>query len=403
MIVKISSDNPQFSWILCKNPVSPPVKKDIRQGKGLGFFEVNNPQSYYLHFIEGNSRSSFTPAEVTRSEPLDSSEYLHPFAACQLITSLLSTAVTDPNETDIYPCTVTTMVRIAGGRRVRSVAERLGVEITPVEGDTVSLTIVNPSIKGALQTTALFCFLLSCLHYKASQAVFVSEDLLKKYARFAKDLKAPYYAKYILLLQTTSQQFDAIASTLSDEGEKFARGDSRAQRFNEVKKYLSMSGTLYDIGCGELYQSSRLIKDYDTLFAIDTDEEIQAANRVYVDRKEIPLTLLAELPTELEAGADFLLTEVLEHMSPREAKELLTRVVASSPKNVVVTVPNRSFNHHFGLGSREFRHDDHKWEPTIDQFQTFIDSIPGVRVSLITPIGDTINNTSISLLAHLTC
>jgi hypothetical protein len=403
MLVKVSSNNPQFSWILCKNPASPPVKKDIRQGKGLGFFGVNNPQSYYLHFVEGKSRSSFTPAEVTRSEPLDSSEYLHPFAACQLITSLLATAVTDPNETDTYECTVSTMVRLAGGRRVRSVAERMGVEIAYMGGDAVKLTIVKPSIKEALQTTALFCFLLSCLHFKASQAVFISEDLLKKYARFAKDLKAPYYAKYLLLLQANSQQFNAISSILSDEGEVFAKGDTRAQRFNAVKNYLSMSGTLYDIGCGELYQSSRLLKDYDTLFAVDTDEEIQAANREYVDRKELPIVLLLELPTELEAGADFLLTEVLEHMSSKEARKLLTRIIASSPKNVVVTVPNRSFNPHFGLGDNEFRHDDHKWEPTLEEFQTFIDSIPGVRTSLITPVGDTIHNTSISLLAHLTC
>ena len=89
------------------------------------------------------------------------------------------------------------------------------------------------------------------------------------------------------------------------------------------------------------------------------------------------------------------LCEVIEHVFERDVPAL-TRLIFShiNPKYCIVTTPNADFNVNFGKPG--FRHPDHKFEWTRNQFQTWIEEVKsdyGYEVDRVTGVGDIGNGT----------
>ena len=97
------------------------------------------------------------------------------------------------------------------------------------------------------------------------------------------------------------------------------------------------------------------------------------------------------------------MTEVLEHMQRHSAESLLTSMLKSEARKIVVTVPNANFNKHYGLEG-VFRHDDHQYEPTFedwcDDMVTLADFY-GWCVDIV-PIGDVVDDQSVSTMSVFT-
>jgi hypothetical protein len=74
----------------------------------------------------------------------------------------------------------------------------------------------------------------------------------------------------------------------------------------------------------------------------------------------------------LLTGADVILSEVLEHIEKDEALKLLQALRQVEVNKLIITVPNKDFNEFYGMAETEFRHDDHKWEPTYDEWVKFL-------------------------------
>ena len=154
-------------------------------------------------------------------------------------------------------------------------------------------------------------------------------------------------------------------------------GDTHMMRISAISKRMDTAHHVVDLGCGEGRYVLRLASELkDTTYhAIDVDEEcrekvIRSCKRKLVENVEVFDSLDAYLATPQKQGAyDFICTEVIEHME-RDAGSKLVRRCLDHPnaENVIISTPNREFNHHYFEDSTELRHSDHVFEFTKEEF-----------------------------------
>jgi hypothetical protein len=74
-----------------------------------------------------------------------------------------------------------------------------------------------------------------------------------------------------------------------------------------------------------------------------------------------------------EAQLNILLTEVIEHNTLDEAEELIKKALSYNFNRLIITTPNVEFNSFYSMED-EFRHKDHCFELTRNEFQSLISS-----------------------------
>ena len=73
---------------------------------------------------------------------------------------------------------------------------------------------------------------------------------------------------------------------------------------------------------------------------------------------------------------NILLTEVIEHNTPEEAKALVTRCLQIPFHKMIITTPDSRFNvHYFEDPDSALRHSDHHFEWDDTQFRAFISEV----------------------------
>ncbi|WP_313811702.1 3' terminal RNA ribose 2'-O-methyltransferase Hen1 [Glutamicibacter sp.] len=161
----------------------------------------------------------------------------------------------------------------------------------------------------------------------------------------------------------------------------------RVQRAQSVLKVLKDRGAqrVVDMGCGSGALLRRLQADPFFTRIVGTDVSARslelAANTLHLDERsdaqQERITLLhssAVYQDERLNGFDaIILMEVIEHLDLSRLPALEAAVfAANAPRSVVVTTPNAEYNDHYpGLEQGALRHDDHRFEWTRDQFQTW--------------------------------
>lgn len=166
----------------------------------------------------------------------------------------------------------------------------------------------------------------------------------------------------------------------------------RDQRLEAVQAVLRASGArrVLDLGCGPGALLARLLRDdYELVLGADVSVRAleQAARRLKLDdmhdaqRQRIellhsPLTYRDKRLVGFDAAA---LVEVIEHLDPPRLTAVEQNVFGSArPGTVVVTTPNAEFNVRWEtLPAGEFRHQDHRFEWTRDEFATWAAGVAG--------------------------
>lgn len=194
----------------------------------------------------------------------------------------------------------------------------------------------------------------------------------------------------------TRSALEALSDEEEVEGEDTVGEESvekkiglHGQRLDLVTETLAQSGatTVADLGCGEGKLVRRLIKEkqFTQILAMDVSLEIlQRAERSLerlhpAKRSKVELlhgSLLYDDARlhEVEAAA---LVEVIEHLEPdrlaRVAHNLFKRI---RPKTLILTTPNREYNACWeSLPAGKFRHSDHRFEWTREEFQSWAESV----------------------------
>lgn len=144
-----------------------------------------------------------------------------------------------------------------------------------------------------------------------------------------------------------------------------------------------------DLGCGEGQLVGLLLKDgqFDEVVATDVSARAltMAERRLHVDemsdRKRARLRLFQSSVTYADArltGLDAaVLMEVVEHVDPPRLPALAHAVFgAARPGAVLVTTPNSEHNVRYAtLAAGAFRHPDHRFEWTRDEFRAWADEV----------------------------
>lgn len=185
---------------------------------------------------------------------------------------------------------------------------------------------------------------------------------------------------------------DKRASSLP-AGEEQLEGPIRLHdlRLDTVAQALALSGAkiVADLGCGEGKLLRRLVRDRLFEKVIGLDASVRsleiAAERLRLSQPDGPpegrIVLLHGALTyrdarwhEADAAA---LVEVIEHLDPDRLPAMEAVVFgAAKPKTVIVTTPNRDYNVLFeSLPAGNFRHPDHRFEWSRDEFVAWASSV----------------------------
>jgi len=389
-ILKITSDNPKLSYILAKNPETirasnTPFKRSVRKGQVYGWFSEND-QTFSLFFVDSPAENSFSDSQF---EYLDKSRYSSPYAPIAIMAQTLTTALAKPNELDIegYETKVSSTIKVPA--RIISRFEKMkglileAVEIAPGHH---KVSLATNGVLKALNLFQTLCF-VACMADDDTYVPLTEEGLLK-FVKGLNRVDAPYYLRYLVSSRAINNRdvFGRMKEHLDTDTINMKFGDTQTQRHDAIKAQLLGGEKLVDIGCGEMFHALRLSKVYETVYAIDADEEIFKANsgkviRRKLDDKIIPMLTNVTAPNWVEENesllddADVLLGECIEHMPKILAFNLILNLLLSGAKRIIITVPNKSFNVNYGMADDEFRHPDHLWEPTSKEWIEFIQNV----------------------------
>jgi 3' terminal RNA ribose 2'-O-methyltransferase Hen1 len=215
------------------------------------------------------------------------------------------------------------------------------------------------------------------------------EQIVDRYLRRRKHLAREALAR---LLEEDQQDADEAVERHADEEEVVERKISlNEQRQGAVLAVLRGSGArrVLDLGCSGGNLLRRLLEDrqFDQVVGMDVSHrslEI-AADRLRLDRlppkQRERVTLVHGSLTYRDprlGGYDAAaVVEVIEHLDPpRLAAFERVLFEFAKPRTVVVTTPNVEYNVRFpSLPAGRFRHKDHRFEWTRDQFRAWADEV----------------------------
>ena len=180
-----------------------------------------------------------------------------------------------------------------------------------------------------------------------------------------------------------------------------------AQRLATVMTTLRATGTarVLDLGCGEGALLRELLGDssFQEITGIDVSARALAIarRRLRLDRMPEQVTRRISLrqgsltytDNSLRGFDAAVLMEVVEHIDPPRLPAFEYVVFgAAAPRTVLVTTPNAEYNVRYdGLPAGKFRHSDHRFEWTRDEFRAWAERVAGHYgyLARFTPIGIT--------------
>ena len=435
MIFTLSSDNPRFSFVISKNPATilesgKPFSRDLRKGKVYGWFpharvedgEVAGAQAFRLWFKDHPSESSFAGGVLENFEYVDKTRYSSPYLPIMMIQTALSTAQKSRQEDDATFLTTAEWTMFAPDSRsldnfVKHYADQATVVVQNLADKYVKVSVTARSVFETLNMVIAMCVMQAM----RDESVYIrlDESGLLKYLNALNNAESPYYPRYLFASRAISNRgtFEKLKEQIQGPGMTMFFGDTRQQRFDainaEIRKLPTENSTLIDLGCGELWYSTKLAKNYGQIVAVDSDEELCEANERKIAHKKLENVTCVRanalsfvdwaIPSGDIEGCDVLITEVLEHMPENDADKLLRKLLTSSARRVIATVPNRNFNDNYGLGD-DFRHPDHFYEPTFEEWSDYCYTLAaefGVTAD-VRPIGDVVNDQSVTTMCVFT-
>ena len=423
-IINLVSTHPNLSMIIGKNPntqltTNTPWIKDIKENpkiSSFAWFTSDDFQSFRIYTPKHKTSEGIFVK--TNNIHLNNEFISHPYSYYLQITKFLNSCLKSQHQLDtsnVYSHKIILEnILILKHYYFESFIKHINnlgytIDYKLLANKTYHIEIsTNKSLFDLLNLT---CALLTMQFLEdKSFDIFKDKSNMNKYLKHFVLFKSPYYLVYLFLSRFAFNRnlFDCLQETLKEFPHKFYFGTTQQQRFdvihNVFKSTYNKNSILHDIGCGELFFSSRLAKEYSHIYAWDIDPIIQERNAKYLLIKEFNnITLKNEFDTSIfneESifhNSDILISEMLEHLPFENAISILKCFAKTSFNKLLITLPNKNFNKNYLL-DYEFRHDDHHWEPTAEESFKFIKEIfTDFNIQQI-KAGDIVDNESVSTL-----
>lgn len=404
-IIQVTSTNPQFSFLIKKNPSSGMLLRSIRKGVAYGWY--TDAQTFNVYFKDADNEISYKQHEQESFEYLNVSRYNTPLFPLNAISEFFSAPLKVQGEADTEGYEHTfhiNMIHVELERYIHFFQKHLPdftFELTHLAHKSYSLTIkTRKSMYELLHTVSVLCLFLSIF---GKEFIDISDSILSKYIKSVHVMDAPFYIRSLFVRNFLSsrdrfKRYKAELERTDKYDIQFAYGGTGLQRRQYIGNVLPFDKAIVDVGCGEgFYALSFAGKIEDSYYAIDINEELLEKVKRKAEARELEnIVTSSSIDQFLEnysgERVDVILTEVIEHMSLEEAEQLIRQICAQVDfDRFIITTPNADFNRYYELSS--FRHDDHKWELGETAFRQWMIGIIGnldVQGEFVA-IGDCVN------------
>lgn len=424
--MRITSTNPNFSYIISKNPSSPCFVTKMREGYLIAGFDKNDKQSYIASFVEEQGPISlFSPDKSYISTAHCPMFYLN------TLSNLFRSCMNKKHELDVYSddkgiqydCSVSIPFMPLSNKDLLCIQyqyKEMKVEITQWPNTNkyrLTLSHKGTTVYEMLHTVQALLFV--ALINEEGYLNYNTDGFLDKYINSCQIAGLPYSFIY-RIKENYLVKRDAFDKYKEDLEKSFIgrlnafslfldNGDLLSSRRRWVESQVIEDMPLVDLGCGTgnyVYLSRRVPK----YVPIDIDQGARHKISLkledkHVDNYEGPYASLDDyyLTNEVKGPTQYLMTEVLEHMHLDQALQLINKCIEKGKAHsLIITLPNREFNYFYPLLEENgFRHPDHKWEgdqSIINKILQYITDL-GIRYTYqLSGIGDAI--TDPSLITH---
>lgn len=385
-IVQLKSENPELSFVIQKNPESGLKLNGIGQGVACAWFSQNN-QAYNIFFKDADDEITYKDYQDQAFEYLNNSRYNSALFVVNSIDEFFRSAFKTRDAKDSEGFENSFFINLLFVKNVRYVDafedyfEDYKVESTEISKGNYQIKITTKkSIFELLNFVSLFATFHAIIN---DENLFIREENVGKCIQSLNIVDAPYFVRYLFKLRFMfgENKFGNFKEQL----EKTSRykvnmtfGDTWLARQAFIESKLDFKAHILDVGCGEGKYITRFSESLKKIkyFAIDSDENVleNAKRRVKnkcVENVEFFKSLDEFKTIGFDEPVDIILTEVIEHMTEKEATKLVKDILKNIKfRKLIITTPDARFNVHYFM--KGFRHDDHKFEFTREEFMSFI-------------------------------
>jgi len=412
-IVQVSTNDPNFGFIIRKNPASGMQIREIRQGVAFGWYS-NGGTSFNIFFKDADNAVSFGDQEF---EFLNTTRYNSPVFVLNAMSEYFSSTVKEQIDMDKEGTEKTFMINMMD---VKVLSQIMHFEKYFPQFQIDCSLYAAKSYKLTITTTESFHLLFNYINLLALFISLTSDEYIQldtgsieKYLNSIERLDAPFFIRYLFNrnMFKTRNQFNQykkrMETTKLYTSVQMEFGNTAMQRRDKIRKLIPFTRPIVDVGCGEGFYAIPFASNLTngTLYhAIDIDANLTEHVRSKAKQKDVENIKTYNHIDEFLAAydrtqSDVILTEVIEHMPLDESRALIQKIIGAIDfDRLVITVPNKDFNQFYMIDDDAFRHPDHKWEPTEAEFRQLIavEISDTFNVEFIN-IGDTVNNIATSI------
>lgn len=366
MIIKSQSENPQFSWVIGKNPESIPLGKPLRKGSGLFWFLDN--QTYILGFFEclrSTGSVSFGKSPEDEFAYLYSEEYCDPYLALLLLNTPFRDLINkDANEFDGDYYNELEIHSFRHSHFFDKIIRffDLNYEIVDQSDHWSHYVVYKFYNKGKFKDLVVqVSLLMMFMALNENSSLNVEDALVERYIKIMNDCDFPYYPRSLFKLKACNGKKKLIEK-LNTDRIKMLNGDTHQARMNFTNNNIA-GNVVMDLGCGEFRHGRQIAKKVDKYIGVDIDEDVLEKAKKRAKKMSFEnVEFYADYKDIVDKNIDTIIcSEVIEHMEMEMAEFLLKDVIGIfHPLRIVITTPNKNFN--INYLDKNMRHEDHKWE-----------------------------------------
>lgn len=409
------SRNPQFSFVIGKNPDSGLVIDSFRRGHFIGWYPPADVETdgymvkFCVTFMDDIFGNSFSADQNVSGDYLNYEKYCSRNFLYHVLQNLFSQNLKRESEHDQECIHLLTWSPVLLDPKTVANLEMYMIHM----GVNFRSEILDAKAKkgcalyrltfGFQSSFNLFAGMLlivgSFLRSRDNMNIQINsvEPVVQKMGAFMEHFRVPYFMRKTILLKLSPRlsdnQYLALAkhfeSVVPQHKLEFTeKGNNQDIREAYVRKILKRHVNDYDVildfGCGS-YNTRRIkfAKELSkTYVGIDQDAKVLDVLHQKIDEhhwKHVELYCeLDELLSNIVEGFSkitqgdrviVLCTEVIEHMAPEEYKTELSEILEFDVIAFVFTTPNKKFNPAYLMDEDEVRHEDHVHEYTPDEFK----------------------------------
>jgi hypothetical protein len=397
MILILKSENEKFLDILHKNPSTDEglYLKELKNGILIG----NAISKNEYHCVFQDTKYSYLPDE---SNQIDFQSFCSPFLALNIGTeffahlykekeilneTVISWLEKSYQEIDNQIATIEVQTFFIDSGWYKNDDFLLskyisGITVTPKIGNNYTLKIEGNSVREAIQK---FSMVALFTHFTNRYAIYtyIDDSFIQKYITVFTNISGiPYFVFYLFIkrIMRSPKQFDTFKPQLEayfKNEVEFVFTDTHQSRKEFICNRINPSEDVLDFGCGEMQYFKKLLKNgfYANYFAYDEVDFKLNADKIIEQYKVDNLNWTENLEEIKGFEGQIILSEVIEHNPFEDAKSLLIWIRDNTKfSKLFITTPNSEFNENYEMVD-EFRHDDHDFELTKQEFINMISEI----------------------------